>query len=538
MSKVSHFSHYRARLDAISMSIARFVRSNTFEWIFLLFLLTSASILRLYNIQETVMFLGDQGRDALLVSKIFREGDPIFIGPVTSVGNMYLGPLYYYFMLPWLWLTYPSPMGPVYGIALLGILTVFLTYWLGKRLFGKVIASFASVLIAFNVTAIFLSRFSWNPNPEPLVSVLWLYSLIRAFQGKVWHWVLVGVWLAVMLQLHYVTLILVGVTGLVWLFQAMLSAKTQTLRQLLLPSLCALGVILLFFTPLFLFDLKHDWLNAQSFINLVRGDDAFAVAQSLGSRFNMMMITMQSRLSQIMIDLLLGQTLTTGVLLSTLVLVAMGVFLLREKDKRITQAMLIVFLTIVMSILALSVYKNDVYIHYIAFLIPVICFAYAYVLQKLVYLNWTQWCIVASFFIFYIVGSVSQLRWDATGPTLRQLEEATNSIFERVDEGEKYALLLLSETKDTYGMNYRYFLSTDASKAPVDPEFLPQAETLIVIQEDASLQDPLSMPLYELLVFNVATPSATWKTLNGLQIYKLEKPQNNDVIGNDEESGI
>src|SRR5690606_24275698 len=75
--------------------------------------------LRLYNLPHTAQFLGDQGRDALIVSRIFKEGDLVFIGPVTSVGNMYLGPLYYYFMLPFLWLSYPSPLGPAYGVAIL-----------------------------------------------------------------------------------------------------------------------------------------------------------------------------------------------------------------------------------------------------------------------------------------------------------------------------------------------------------------------------------------------------------------------------------
>ena len=102
------------------------------HWIIFITLIC-ASFLRLYNIPSTVQFLGDQGRDALIVADIFKKLDPVFIGPVTSVGNMYLGPLYYYFMLPFLFLTYPSPMGPVYAVALLGIVTVFLLFYLGKQ---------------------------------------------------------------------------------------------------------------------------------------------------------------------------------------------------------------------------------------------------------------------------------------------------------------------------------------------------------------------------------------------------------------------
>jgi len=66
----------------------------------LVVILLIASFLRLYNLPHNMMFLGDQGRDAIIVKNIFTKFDPVFIGPVTSVGNMYLGPLYYYFVVP------------------------------------------------------------------------------------------------------------------------------------------------------------------------------------------------------------------------------------------------------------------------------------------------------------------------------------------------------------------------------------------------------------------------------------------------------
>ena len=92
-----------------------------------------AAFLRFYNLKDSLMFQGDQGRDALVVSQIFQELDPVFIGPVTSIGNMYLGPFYYYFMLPFLFLSYPSPMGPVYAVAGLGLVTVVLFFFIARR---------------------------------------------------------------------------------------------------------------------------------------------------------------------------------------------------------------------------------------------------------------------------------------------------------------------------------------------------------------------------------------------------------------------
>ncbi len=63
----------------------------------ILILLVSA-FLRLYQIDQYMTFLGDEGRDALIVKDLVVNFNLPFIGPPTSVGNIYLGPLYYYMM--------------------------------------------------------------------------------------------------------------------------------------------------------------------------------------------------------------------------------------------------------------------------------------------------------------------------------------------------------------------------------------------------------------------------------------------------------
>ena len=110
------------------MNLLRYLQKQSWHWYVALAIMLIGGFLRLYRVPDTLMFLGDQGRDALIVARIFKEFDPVLIGPVTSVGNLYLGPLYYYFMLPFLWLSYPSPLGPVYAVAIFSTLNLFLLY--------------------------------------------------------------------------------------------------------------------------------------------------------------------------------------------------------------------------------------------------------------------------------------------------------------------------------------------------------------------------------------------------------------------------
>ncbi|MBI1982345.1 MAG: hypothetical protein HYS68_02065, partial [Candidatus Levybacteria bacterium] len=66
-------------------------------------ILLVAAFLRLYKISDYMTFLGDEGRDALVVYGILH-GKFTLLGPTASVGGFFLGPIYYYFMAPFLWL--------------------------------------------------------------------------------------------------------------------------------------------------------------------------------------------------------------------------------------------------------------------------------------------------------------------------------------------------------------------------------------------------------------------------------------------------
>ena len=113
----------------------------------LILLTVVGGILRLYRIGPSLQFLGDQGRDVLVMYRLLH-GDLPFIGPITSVGGFYLGPLYYYLMAPWLWLARFNPVGPAIATAVIGIMTVPLLYLVAKKLYSHRVGLWAAALYA------------------------------------------------------------------------------------------------------------------------------------------------------------------------------------------------------------------------------------------------------------------------------------------------------------------------------------------------------------------------------------------------------
>ena len=63
--------------------------------IFLILVLT-AIFFRFWKVKDYVVFLGDEGRDMLVMRKMVVEKRLTFLGPTASVGGFYLGPIYYW----------------------------------------------------------------------------------------------------------------------------------------------------------------------------------------------------------------------------------------------------------------------------------------------------------------------------------------------------------------------------------------------------------------------------------------------------------
>ena len=147
----------------------------------LIIILLIAAFLRLYRIGDYMEYLGDQGRDITIIRDFLKNGNLFFIGPQTSIGNMYLGPYFYYLITPSLWLANYSPVGPAIFIALLGIATVFLIYFVCQRWFNRKIGFIAAFLFAISPVVIRYSNFIWNPNIMPFFALLFIFLFFEAF---------------------------------------------------------------------------------------------------------------------------------------------------------------------------------------------------------------------------------------------------------------------------------------------------------------------------------------------------------------------
>jgi len=500
----------------------------TFENIFLLIILLVAIYLRFYNLENTFMFQSDQARDAIIVSNIFKEKDPVFIGPVTSIGNMYLGPFYYYFMLPFLYLSYPNPIGPVYAVAALSVITVALIYLITKKIFNQKMAILATIFFALSHITVELARFSWNPNPAPFFSLLMFYFSYLAVKKDSRYWLLVSVMFSILAQLHYVALLSLAGAGVFFLLHLPKKTKKKDRQKLLKYTVLSILLFLLSLTPLILFDWKHDWRNVQAFTNIITKEQSFDLQrktdrQGLETIIKFFTVDLRRQSKKVLFDSTFGD-LGINNLFFYLTLLFVLVYLIKNRKKLPTSEQLL-FSYLLTGLFGLSLYQHEVYTHYYAYLLPMIYIFYAWLLSK-IKPKGLFYVISLIFLVFFISKNMNFYSLQASGWTINDVKRVATSIQERVKNGEKYNLVLLSESKDLYGMNYRYFLST-MDNPPVKIEDHHQAEKLFIINEEKKERDLLNLNIYEIVVFPEKNIIEQYQFEPGPEITVLGKTENN-----------
>lgn len=495
-------------------------------WI-ILFLTLAGAMLRLYHLSDSLQFLGDQGRDALRVARMFKQGDLVFIGPVTSIGNMYLGPLYYYFMLPWLWLSYPSPLGPAYGVALLSIITIPLMYILGSQLVGKKAALFATICLAVSSVTITYSRFSWNPNPAPLFGLLLMWALHQSWKSHPKYWLLVATFFSVLIQLHYITLLSL-LPILIILFSQLKEAARSKKKLLLLAKyvLASALIGLIFISPLIFFDFKHGGTNQAALRELIGGKNSITVSEStnlLGKVWSIAEET-HGRSMQLLFDMHIGQVRGRNTVLVALTLI--GLLVLIHKNRRLTQGEITVLLFVFTTIFGVSIYSHSLYDHYVLFVVPAVLLLFGILASFFWRLHLITRLCVPVLLLAYIFYNLSQLKFQPTSTPLPILMASAQAIASHLQPNEPYNLVLLAETKDYYGQNYRYFLDTIPNKAPLNPDHddLNAVNTLVVINEERVPLDEIgNLPLFEIATFKDINQKQTITLPSGIEAYLWRK---------------
>ena len=233
-------------------------------------ILLVALFIRVFRVGEILNFHYDQGRDAMVVWRLWKEGKLFLIGPITGLEGIFLGPFFYYLLAPFYLIGGGDPTYPAVAIGIFSTASVYFLYLLGKKIHSKPAGLIAAFIAAFSYEMLILGRWLSNPSPILLTSIILFWSLWEITQRKgKWWWVLASLMVGLSLQLE-------AASGIFYLPMMLIFVIWQRKN---LPSMrfiaISISTFLLTLLPQILFNLRHDNILFDNFRKLFFEERAF-----------------------------------------------------------------------------------------------------------------------------------------------------------------------------------------------------------------------------------------------------------------------
>lgn len=227
----------------------------------LFFILLFAAFLRFYKLAELFHWTLDEEYWSYVPFNIAKGYHfPLIGGPVSGTG-LYLGPLFVWIMSIPFFLVNGNPLGIAFLVSLLGVFTTYCVYRIGKHMFNHKTAEISSIIYAVSFLVVLYDRKYWNATPIPLFSLLIIYCIWKIIKGRYKWSILLSIILAVAFHSHMTSAVLIIFIVVSWIVFKLSIIKKEVIFSIIL--------FIILQTPLYLFELRHDFLNTKALVNFI-----------------------------------------------------------------------------------------------------------------------------------------------------------------------------------------------------------------------------------------------------------------------------
>lgn len=227
--------------------------------VWLIFILLVSIFFRTYQVVERLNFAHDSDLASWIVKDIVINHHYRLIGQLTTAEGIFIGPLFYYLLIPFYLITKMDPVGSIILITLLGFLTTLSYYFVFSKIFNQRVGLIAAFLQTVLIPMIVSDRWIVPSTPTNLWSIWLLYVIIMLARKR-----------------QFVLIILGALMGLIWhihiaLAPALLSVIPALGLNFKLPKFkYILGFFIAFFIssiPLILFEARHHFSQTLALIS-------------------------------------------------------------------------------------------------------------------------------------------------------------------------------------------------------------------------------------------------------------------------------
>lgn len=479
----------------------------------LILILFLAALLRFWRLESLTTFSADQGYDFLIVKRMITDGEFTLlgpkIGPYNQIGNLYLGPAYYYLIAPFLLITSFDPIGPAILTTSLAIATIFIIYLIGIKFFSKPIATVATFIYALNSFLVNQSRATSNPHLIPFFSAVFIYSMFMLFKkprSLIWA-AICGISVGIAFQLHYLASSLL-LTAFIFLVTA---KRFKTLTITLLAFIVTISGQIIF-------ELRHDFFITNLLIKQLKAKDSVSGLERFFSHLSEAVISLQA-------TFLKTDKFTIPITICFFLIIA--IFIINNRSAK--KLVLVLISSIFLALLLASFYSGSLGLHYFASIYPIIALLISAVIVTIFKLSRHLIVkIILTILIFQIItidlmslnlnsqqGYTMPVGWNLIG-----IKKASKIIAEDIQSSQIFNIAATLDG-DTRARPYRYLVEVYGKK-PQDVELYPTSEVIYLIARGEE-NTIYGYTVWEVSSFMPFEIKAKWDIQNGIRLFKLER---------------
>lgn len=235
------------------------------ESVVLILILLIGLFFRTYKLEELYIFEHDQDLFSWIVKDILIDKHPRLIGQLTSIDGLFIGPFFYYLLVPFFVISKMNPVSALIPAIFLGLFTVWSLYFVFSKHLNTKIGLIAAFLYSVSLGSVFYDRWVVPTQPVILWSVWYLYTLFNLLKGDSRVLWLLAVLIGLIWSIHIALAPLLFIIPLgVFLIKKnkKLHIKKISKKDVLLSFI----LILLFLSPLLIFEIRHSFSQTQSLL--------------------------------------------------------------------------------------------------------------------------------------------------------------------------------------------------------------------------------------------------------------------------------
>lgn len=225
----------------------------------LLIILLGGLILRVFHPLNYFQYQHDQDLAGWIIKDVVVNHHFRLIGQQTSSMGVFIGPLFYYFQIPFYLLTGMEPTGGLILVTILGMFSVFSFYWVLSRVFNNKVGLVASGIYAFSYLIVFFDREVAPTMPVMLWTVWYFYALWLLIKGKDRAYLLIGFLWGLVWEFNLALALLAPLVPLAQIF----SKKKLVFKSIILGLVIFVATL----SPFLLFETRHGFSQTKSIIS-------------------------------------------------------------------------------------------------------------------------------------------------------------------------------------------------------------------------------------------------------------------------------